>query len=96
MTEFNHIIDQLSHGRYVLPKMYSLIKKIQKAINASLYNNDINLFIQLFSNAEAIRQKLGQQYQIKSEINTKVRSIRRQIEESPIEPPCGNDSEIMK
>ena len=51
-------------------------------------NNDINLFIQFFSSAEAIRQKLGQQYQIRSEINYKVRSIRRQIEES--------DSEIAK
>ena len=88
ITEFNHIDNQILHGRYVLPKMYSLIKRIQKAINASLYNNDINLFIKLFSDAEAIRQKLGQQYQIRTEINSKVRSIRRQIEESPI------DSEI--
>ena len=55
MSEFEHIDNQLKHGRYILPKMYSLIKRIQKSINASLYN-DINLFIQLFSIVEAIRR----------------------------------------
>ena len=85
MSEFEHIDNQLKHGRYVLPKMYSLIKRIQKSINASLYNNDINLFIQLFSIVEAIRKKLGQQYEVRSEISSKVRSIKRLIEESNID-----------
>ena len=89
ISEFNHINDQLEHGRYVLPKMYSLIKRIQKAINASLHNNDINLFIKLFSDAEAIRHKLGQQYQIRTEINSKLKNIKQLIEKSPI------DSEIV-
>ena len=92
MSEFNHINYQLKHGRYVLPKMYSLIKRIQKSNNASLYGNDINLFIQLFSIVEAIRQKLGQQYQIRSEINSKVRNIKQLIEESHIDPHAVNDS----
>ena len=65
MSEFEHIDSQLKHGRYVLPKMCSLIKRIQKAINASLHNNDINLFVQLFSIVESIRKKLGQQYQVR-------------------------------
>ena len=82
MSEFEHIDTQLKHGRYVLPKMYSLIKRIQKSINASLYNNDINLFVQLFSIVESIRKKLGQQYQVRSEIASKVRNIKRLIEES--------------
>ena len=86
LSEFDHINNQLKHGRYVLPKMYSLIKRIQKSINASLYNNDINLFIQLFSIVEAIRKKLGQQYQVRSEISLKVRNIKRLIEESNIDP----------
>ena len=77
MSEFEHIDNQLKHGRYVLPKMYSLIERIQKSINASLYNNDINLFIQLFSIVEAIRQKLGQHYQVRSEISSKVRNIKK-------------------
>ena len=85
INEFNHINDQLEHGRYVLPKMYSLIKRIQKAINASLHNNDINLFIKLFSDAEAIRNKLGQQYQIRTEINSKVKNIKQLINKSPID-----------
>ena len=55
--------------------MYSLIKRIQKAINASLYGNDINVFVRLFSIVESIRQKLGKQYEVRSEIAAKVRSI---------------------
>jgi hypothetical protein len=82
LNEFEQINIQLKHGRYVLPKMYSLIKRIQKAVNASLYNNDINLFIRLFSMVEAIRKKLGEQYQVRSEIALKVKSIRRLIDES--------------
>ncbi len=58
LSEFDHINTQLKHGRYVLPKMYSPIKRIQKAVNSSLYNNDINLFIQLLSVVEGIRKKL--------------------------------------
>ncbi len=82
LNEFEQIDIQLKHGRYVLPKMYSLIKRIQKAVNASLYNNDINLFIRLFSIVEAIRKKLGEQYQVRSEIALKVKSIRRLIDAS--------------
>ncbi len=82
LNEFEQINIQLKHGRYVLPKMYSLIKRIQKAVNVSLYNNDINLFIRLFSIVEAIRKKLGEQYQVRSEIALKVKSIRRLIDES--------------
>ena len=85
INEFNHINEQLEYGRYVLPKMYSLIKRIQKAINASLHNNDIKLFIKLFSDAEAIRNKLGQQYQIRTEINSKVKNIKQLIDKSPSE-----------
>jgi phosphomevalonate kinase len=80
MDEFNQINDQLAHGRYVLPKMYSLIKRVQQAINSSLHNNDINLFIKLFNNAEKVRNKLGKQYQIRAEINSKVRNIRSEIQ----------------
>ena len=36
LSEFDHINTQLKHGRYVLPKMYSLIKRIQKSVNSSL------------------------------------------------------------
>ena len=81
MSEFEHIDDQSKRGRYVLPKMYSLIKRIQKSINACLYNNDINAFITLFSTVEAVRQKLGQEYQKRSEIASKVRNIKKLINE---------------
>ena len=82
LQEFQQISFQMKHGKYVLPKLYSLIKRIQKAVNASLYNNDINEFIQLFSIVEAIIKKLGGQYQVRSEITVKVKSIRRLIDES--------------
>ena len=81
ITEFEVINDQSKQGRYVLPKMYSLIKRIQKHINASLYNNDVNLFIQLFSTVETIRQKLSQQYEVRSEISSKIPDIKRLINE---------------
>ena len=80
MSEFEHIDNQLKHGCYVLRKMYSLIKRIQKSINASLYDNDINLFIHLFSTVEAVRKKLGQEYQKRSEIAYKVSNIKQLIE----------------
>jgi len=82
LYEFDQINMQLKHGRYVLPKMYSLIKRIQKAVNSSLYGNNINLFIRLFSIVEAIRKKLGAQYQVRAEISMKVKSIRRLTDES--------------
>ena len=82
LYEFNQINMQMKHGRYVLPKMYSLIKRIQKAVNSSLYGNNINSFIRLFSIVEAIRKKLGVQYQVRAEISSKVKSIRRLIDES--------------
>lgn len=82
LNEFEQINIQLKHGRYVLPKMYSLIKRIQNAVKVSLYNNDINLFIRLFSVVEAVRKKLGEQYQVRAEIASKVKSIRRLIDES--------------
>jgi len=82
LHEFNQINLQMKHGRYVLPKMYSLIKRIQKAVNASLYNNSINSFVRLFSIVESIRKKIGEQYQIRAEISMKVKSIKRLIDES--------------
>ena len=82
LYEFDQINIQMKHGRYVLPKMYSLIKRIQKAVNSSLYGNNINSFIRLFSIVEAIRKKLGVQYQVRAEISMKVKSIRRLIDES--------------
>ena len=82
LHEFNQINLQMKHGRYVLPKMYSLIKRIQKAVNASLYNNSINSFVRLFSIVESIRKKLGSEYQIRAEISMKVKSIKRLIDES--------------
>jgi len=80
LSEFEHIDNQLKHGRYVLSKMYSLIKRIQKSVNASLYNNDINAFVQLFSVVEAVRKKLGQEYEKRSEIASKVRNIKQMID----------------
>ena len=82
LHEFNQINLQIKHWRYVLPKMYSLIKRIQKAVNASLYNNSINSFVRLFSIVESIRKKLGSEYQIRAEISMKVKSIKRLIDES--------------
>ena len=61
ILDYENIEDQSSKGRYILPKMYALVKRIQKYINDSLYGNDVNVFIQLFSTFETIRQKLGQQ-----------------------------------
>ena len=74
-SEFSRIEDKLNHGYYILPKMYSLIKKIQASVNSSLFGNDINEFIQLFSIVESIRRKLGDEYNRKSEINFKVKNI---------------------
>jgi hypothetical protein len=82
LHEFNQISLQMKHGRYVLPKMYSLIKRIQKAVNSSLYNNSVNSFVRLFSIVESIRKKVGKEYQIRAEISMKVKSIKRLIDES--------------
>jgi len=82
LHEFNQISLQMKHGRYVLPKMYSLIKRIQKAVNASLYCNSINSFVRLFSIVESTRKKVGAEYQIRAEISMKVKSIKRLIDES--------------
>lgn len=58
--------------------MYSLVKRIQKHINNSLYGNDVNLFIRLYSTVEAIRQRLGLEYQRRSEVISKVRDLRKE------------------
>lgn len=58
--------------------MYSLVKRIQKHINNSLYGNDVNLFIRLYSAVEAIRQRLGLEYQRRSEVISKVRDLRKE------------------
>ena len=58
------------------PKMYALVKRIQKYINDSLYNNDVNVFIQLFSTVETIRQKLSQEYQKRHKITPKSGTLR--------------------
>jgi len=91
LQEFQQISFQMKHGKYVLPKLYSLIKRIQKAVNASLYNNDINEFIQLFSIVEAIRKRLGEQYQVRSEISNKVRAVKRLIDASDSTSDSGNE-----
>ena len=80
-SEYENIEYQSSKGRYVLPKMYAFVKRIQKSINACLYGNDINAFITLFSTVEAIRQKLGQEYQKRTEIASKVRDLRKILNE---------------
>ena len=86
MSDYKSIEDQSRKGRYILPKMYALVKRIQKYINDSLYNNDVNVFIPLFSTVKTIRQKLGQQYQIRAEIVYKIRDIKRILnEEKPVE-----------
>ena len=81
MGEYENIAYQLSRGRYVLPKMYALVKKIQKHINESLYGNNVNEFIPLFSAVEAIRQRLGVEYQKRAEITSKVRDLRKKLNE---------------
>ena len=86
LSEFEVIEQQQSRGRNVLPRCYSFIKQLQYATNESLYNNDINLFIGLFTTVETIRKKLGFLYEKRKEILTKVRSIR-QICANPIEGP---------
>ena len=67
-------------GRDTLSKEYTLIKIIQRAVNESLYNNDIDVFIPLFIIVETIRKKLGNQYEIRRQISSKVRNIRAIIE----------------
>ncbi len=100
LHEFDQVNIQIKHGRYVLPKLYSLTKRIQKAVNASLYGNNINSFIRLFSVVETVRKKLGEQYQIRAEIASKVKSIKRLIDgsastsmETPENPSVSNDLE---
>ena len=80
-SEFSRIEAKLKHGYYVLPKMYSLIKKIQSSVNLSLLGNDINEFIQLFSIVESVRRKLSDEYNRKSEIALKVKNIKQIINE---------------
>lgn len=85
MSEYMNIEYQLSRGRYVLGKMYALVKKIQKHTNASLYGNDANKFKALFSTVEAVRHKLSQEYEKRAEIMSKVRDLRKNLnEENPI------------
>ena len=76
-SEFNRINMKEREGYYTLPKMYSFYKRIQKSINLSLYNNDIDPFVKLYGIVESIRKKLGKEYEIRSEIATKVRNIKQ-------------------
>ena len=77
ISEFNRINMREREGYYTLPKMYSMIKRIQKSIDSSLYNNDIDPFVKLYGIVESIRKKLGKEYEIRSEIATKVRNIKQ-------------------
>ena len=83
-SEFSRIDSKLKHGYYVLHKMYSLIKKIQSSLNSSLFGNDINEFIQLFSIVESIRRKLGNEYNRRAEIALKVKNIKQIINEDSV------------
>ena len=56
ISDFAIIEDQSRKGRYTLPCMYALVKRIQNWVNESLYNNDVNAFIELFTIVEAIRR----------------------------------------
>ena len=67
--------------------MHSMVKRIQKYINASLYNNGVNVCIPLFSFVETIRHKLGQQYQMRAEIVSKIRDIKRLLNEESHRDP---------
>ena len=80
-SEFSRIEDKSKHGYYILPKMYSLIKKIQTSVNSSLLGNDINDFIQLYSIVESVRKKLSIDYNKRNEINLKVKTIKQIINE---------------
>ena len=87
LSEFEVISQQHSRGRNVLPRCYSFIKQLQYATNESLYNNDINLFIGLFTTVETIRKKLGFLYEKRKEILIKVKNIREICSNLPVETP---------
>ena len=84
ISEFNRINMKEGEGYYTLPKMYSFYKRIQKSIDLSLYNNDIDPFVKLYGIVESIIKKLSKEYEIRSEIATKVRNIKQICNEETI------------
>ena len=68
LSNFKIIHEHSKMGRDTLSKEYMLIKLIQRAVNDSLYI------------VERIRKKLGDQYEVRRQINSKVRNIRAIIE----------------
>ena len=73
ISDYEIIKDQSRKGRYTLPRMYALVKRIQNYVKESLYHNDVNAF----TTVETIRQKLNQEYQKRQEIVSKVRDIKK-------------------
>jgi len=80
LSNFETIHEYSKMGRDTLSKEYMLIKQIQRAVNDSLYNNNIEVFVPLFTIVETIRKKLGDQYEMQRQINVKVRNIKAIID----------------
>ena len=56
LSNFETIHEYSKMGRGTLSKEYMLIKQIQRAVNDSLYNNNIDVFIPLFTIVETNRK----------------------------------------
>ena len=82
LSQYELIDQQSRKGRYTLPRSYAFIKRLQHAVNENLYNNDVNVFIGLYTIVESIRKRLGSAFEVQREICQQVKHIKKIIEES--------------
>ena len=83
MSDFQDIEYGVNNNKYMLPKQYALIKRIQNSIKDSLaFSSDVSVFAPLYTIVERIRKELGYEYELKKEVNSKVRNLRALIQEN--------------
>ena len=83
VSDFQDIEYGVNNNKYMLPKKYALIKKIQNSIRDSLsFSSDISVFVPLYTIVERIRKELGNEYELKKEVNSKIRNLRALIQEN--------------
>ena len=80
--DFEEILEHTRQNRYVLPKKYAFVKRLQNAIYESFANNDINKFVPLFTIVETVRKSLGLEYELRRETKSEIRSIQNIIRQN--------------
>jgi hypothetical protein len=82
VSQYELIDQQSKKGRNTLPRSYAFIKRLQYAIHQNLYNQDVKVFIELYTVVETIRRRLGNAFEVRKEIYQQVKNIKKIIGES--------------